>query len=546
MSRPAGHQAGRDTLAHITSPLLARETTVGEVAACVARLEALLDRHTPFRHAASIVEGESWLPQGWAVSPTQAAMCARDYRRTHAFALGLSSAVAEAGAGLERPVRVLYAGCGPWALLALPVMAAAPASAVRFTLLDVHQENVDSVAALVASLDLTDRVEAIARADAAAWVIPDGQAPDVILIEAMNVALEKEPQVAITRHLVAQAPGAILVPRAVRVDARLVDPSRERTRVTAEGESDPPEPDRVEMGTVFELSRETAAAWQDVEAGSLPAGRVRMPPAPDPRRVPRLFTRIETFGGERLDAYDSWLTAPRPFPGGLLPRPGSVVTFRYELGASPRLAAAEWPDRLRLPLAFDPVRLESSLEQLEAVEWTGHFVTGNYEGRWSVIPLRAPAGTEHQHPILQITSNPGTTAFVDTPAVDRAPYLREVLAALGGPLGAARLMRLDPGSIIKTHTDPDLAFEDGWARLHIPIRTNPQVSFLLNGEAVVMQPGECWYLRLSDPHSVRNDGAAPRVHLVIDAPVGAALEALFAQAREAAAGEPAADRQVTR
>ena len=32
-----------------------------------------------------------------------------------------------------------------------------------------------------------------------------------------------------------------------------------------------------------------------------------------------------------------------------------------------------------------------------------------------------------------------------------------------------------------------------------------------------MREGECWYLRLSEPHRVINDGDTDRVHLVIDA-----------------------------
>jgi hypothetical protein len=31
-----------------------------------------------------------------------------------------------------------------------------------------------------------------------------------------------------------------------------------------------------------------------------------------------------------------------------------------------------------------------------------------------------------------------------------------------------------------------------------------------------MAPGECWYLRLSDPHRVANRGETDRVHLLID------------------------------
>lgn len=197
---------------------------------------------------------------------------------------------------------------------------------------------------------------------------------------------------------------------------------------------------------------------------------------------------------------------------------------------------AAWPDRIKLPFGFDPVRLGAALAALESEDWIDHFVTRNYEGRWAVIALRAPAGTETQHPILQVVSHPGQTAFADTTALDRAPYLRQVLGELGFPLGAARLMTLDPGSAILPHRDADLDAASGWARLHIPIRTNPDVEFLLNDQPVVMRPGECWYLRLSDPHSVRNGGTEPRVHLVIDAPAGPEFIAAVEQTLQTAGG----------
>jgi quercetin dioxygenase-like cupin family protein len=54
-------------------------------------------------------------------------------------------------------------------------------------------------------------------------------------------------------------------------------------------------------------------------------------------------------------------------------------------------------------------------------------------------------------------------------------------------------------------------------RLHLPILTNSRVRFEVNGRPVVMAPGEVWYLRLSDPHSVDNAGDDARIHLVIDA-----------------------------
>jgi len=173
------------------------------------------------------------------------------------------------------------------------------------------------------------------------------------------------------------------------------------------------------------------------------------------------------------------------------------------------------PDRVQLPFGFDPDLLRRDLETLAASPWTPHFVAENYDGEWSVIALRAPAGATH--PVKMIYSDPSETRFVDTAALDHCPYFRSVLERFACELRAVRLMRLTPGSAIKEHRDHDLDAEAGMARIHIPIATNPQVVFEVNRRPVEMAPGSAWYLRLSDPHHVANNGATDRVHLVIDA-----------------------------
>ena len=187
-----------------------------------------------------------------------------------------------------------------------------------------------------------------------------------------------------------------------------------------------------------------------------------------------------------------------------------------------------FPDRLRLPFAFDRHLLAADLRRLSASHWIRHFVTQNYQGDWSIIPLRGPAGA--RHPIQMIYSDPTATAFEDTPMLAATPYFRAVLDTFACPLQAVRLMRLAPGSVIKEHTDHDLCFEQGSVRIHIPIITNDGVAFELNRRRVILEPGSCWYLRLSDPHSVANRGNADRVHLVIDASVNEWVEAAFAAA----------------
>jgi hypothetical protein len=189
---------------------------------------------------------------------------------------------------------------------------------------------------------------------------------------------------------------------------------------------------------------------------------------------------------------------------------------------------AQFADRLQLPFHFDPSRLREDLDALGNAAWLEHFVKQNYDGDWSVIPLRAQAGAVH--PVMLMYSNPAATEFTDTPLLARTPYFRRVLQDFACPLHCVRLMRLTPGSAIKEHRDDDLAAEFGSARLHIPITTNPDTDFRLNGTRVIMRPGSVWYLRLSDPHSVANRGTDDRVHLVIDAVVNDWLETQLAQA----------------
>lgn len=173
-----------------------------------------------------------------------------------------------------------------------------------------------------------------------------------------------------------------------------------------------------------------------------------------------------------------------------------------------------WPDRVRLPLAFDPAPLVADIAALERGDWTEHFVKQNYDGEWSALPLRASATAKH--PIQMIYPAPGVTEYVDTPWRARMPALSAVIDAFQSPVRTVRLMRLAAGSVIKEHEDLDLDVADGFARIHVPIVTNPAVDFRLNGERVILAPGEAWYLRLADPHSVTNAGDTARVHLVID------------------------------
>ena len=177
----------------------------------------------------------------------------------------------------------------------------------------------------------------------------------------------------------------------------------------------------------------------------------------------------------------------------------------------------------KLPLSFEPALLQTELERVEPGDWVPHFNKRYYEGAWSVAALRSVGGSS-----TQIYPDPTAQGnFADTPILSRCPYIRQVLAAFHCELQAVRFLKLSAGSRIREHKDYNLGFEDGEIRIHIPVRTNPQVEFYLGGERLMMHEGEAWYVNFNFPHRVANLGATDRVHLVIDCLLNDWLRAQF-------------------
>lgn len=178
----------------------------------------------------------------------------------------------------------------------------------------------------------------------------------------------------------------------------------------------------------------------------------------------------------------------------------------------------------RFPLHFDPARLAADLAQVRPEEWQPHFNARDYEGEWSGVALRAAGGDAAR---LYSAPNGALDAVIDTPVLARCPYFREVLAQFACPVRSARLLRLHAGSIIREHRDDQLGLEHGEVRIHVPIATNPDVAFFVNGRRLPMGLGEAWYVNVSLPHRVNNPGASHRVHLVIDCIANDWLRALM-------------------
>lgn len=159
---------------------------------------------------------------------------------------------------------------------------------------------------------------------------------------------------------------------------------------------------------------------------------------------------------------------------------------------------------------FDIDKLVTDLEKCQQLNWPTHFNKNDYTGTWSSLSLRSISGREND-----ILATPGAS-FTDTKILDICPYFRSVLGHFDCQKEAVRLLSLSPNSEIREHRDSSSGYKDGFFRIHIPIQTNADVIFRLNGELLPMQPGECWYADFNLPHYVSNQGENDRIHLVID------------------------------
>lgn len=182
---------------------------------------------------------------------------------------------------------------------------------------------------------------------------------------------------------------------------------------------------------------------------------------------------------------------------------------------------AESTVAVRLRPRFDPERLEQDLERLADLRRFPQ-PGSHHDGEWVGLSLRAVGGRNSARP-----SMPGLWAYRDTPFLRLTPCFREVLASLGLATLTVRLLDLPPGGVIREHVDDMLSFWHGILRLHLPIRTHPDVELTIGGVRSVWKSGELWYGDFTLPHSIVNRSSVTRVHMVLDVLIDDVLLDLF-------------------
>ena len=319
--------------------------------------QAALKLHRIFSSITGIDDGSAdtrdsnaaLLPNGAAIAPRDAARCVIDSARTSKFLRGIHAAITDVGERFPAgPIEILYAGCGPFATLVLPLTTRFRPDQIQLTLIDTHARALELVRGLFQALGLNDYVRDYIQTDATTYV--HRGAAHLLVIEAMQTALSKEPQVGITLNLAPQlCKNGLLIPEKVTVDLCSYDPRLEYlppdtclNEPVSSSTAHRANKNRMKLGRVFEL---TAAMAFELGAtpgelsklSCLPAAGFEIPAHLGARYELLLSTTITVYRSHVLGEYESGLTHPLPLFDFSRANRGDRLDFLYSLASKPGL-----------------------------------------------------------------------------------------------------------------------------------------------------------------------------------------------------------------
>lgn len=347
----------RNELQRITEILFKPEDNYGELTQAIQDLYQLFLTVSGLTAEPLEQRGQQehiYLPMGKAIGPYWAGLCIHEFLRTKRFIkgafLGLQSAIAKFPGN---PIHCLYAGTGPFAALAIPLITVFNSSQVKFTFLEINPYNIKPLERIIQGFEAEEYVTEIIQADATQFQANPGRPFQMIITETMQNALQKEPQVAITMNLVPQmAHGGILIPENIAIEAVLLSPKRNQDRMLGIIEA---ESCYRELGTIFQLNKGIhALSPVPGPAGkgpySFPEVEIRIPPdwvAEYPHLC--LLTRIRVYGEVELKDWECSLTQPQKVLQFDPVMPAQRIGLWYEVNEKPGLRNRVIMDDLLFP-----------------------------------------------------------------------------------------------------------------------------------------------------------------------------------------------------
>jgi len=268
------------------------------------------------------------LPSGKAISTASAAHCLLEMKRTAVFLRGINKAISlKISKAAGRPVRILYAGTGPYGTLVIPLLSLYRPEELIVDLLDI---NSDSLAALQKITDILvpgEYIDEVYCADATSFVVTKPY--DIVISETMLACLKSEPQVAIMQNLLPQLDKSCLfIPEEISIDAWLTNPKMERDKML-DYLGAKPALRRISLDNIFKVNRNSLKVSRMRKTIDIPAEAQNFP-------ILKLFTTVKIYKNEVLTGNDSSITIPKQY-FDFRNLNAQEVEFWYVEGEKPRI-----------------------------------------------------------------------------------------------------------------------------------------------------------------------------------------------------------------
>ncbi|MBX2827114.1 MAG: hypothetical protein KTR22_03085 [Flavobacteriaceae bacterium] len=282
-----------------------------------------------------------YLENGKAIGPAWAGACIDDIVRTKRFVRGLKKAVDDVKKRKKsEPVSVLYSGTGPFATLVLPLIAVFKPEEVQFVLLEINPVSFESVQQVFKAFNAEDYVTEYLNEDACTIALSNPEQFDVVVVECLQHALAREPQVAITHNLMSQCrEDVILIPKSITLHISLLNSAKEIEALTQDHSIDVTDY-RMDSKAVFVLDKDIINSVQAPlhPEFSFPKETVRFPEKVVQRmNALAITTLIHTYAEEHISYKESGLTIPKTIKRLDGFNTELIVDAQYRLGKDPEL-----------------------------------------------------------------------------------------------------------------------------------------------------------------------------------------------------------------
>ena len=283
------------------------------------------------------LSGETQLPSGLAIAPDFAATVLNDTKRTVKFLRGVKEAIDDCLKNIDnKPIHLLYAGCGPYATLVFPLLHFFKPDQLKVTLLDIHQLSLDSADTIAHKIGVVDFIDSLICCDASRYLHPKDDPIHMVVTETMAQLLYKEPQVSITLNLAPQmVSNGIFIPEEVIISLRAINTANDYLRLT----NRLPKNGKMELHLqdIFTLDKNCLNLVNTESNGmQIWLEDIIIPEIPEQFDQLKLFTEIKIYNKHFLKAYESGLTSPLDFKIDEV-KEGDSISFMYRISHVPEL-----------------------------------------------------------------------------------------------------------------------------------------------------------------------------------------------------------------